>query len=351
MKKNKMMRLASVLLVLTLLSTSVISGTFAKYVTSDETSDSARVAKWGVVASVKGDMFGSTYAGKDAGNGIITYETHGGTVSDDLLPAEREFLVAPGTQNIKAMTISVSGTPEVATKVIIDAPETAAGANYANSDIYLAAGEYGIMVKIPVADIILTKENKVNYYTLDGTQFTLIAEDANISSYSEVYELHDEVSVSSQYNPLQWYVDGQPNDTNGDRYTIDTVQDAIKTKFTYDAEALQPNKALDKNITIGWEWAFGAEWEDEDGNNKEKTTDVDRQDTILGNMMALYDVVTPDFYVVKDLVAVTYDEVEADMDTVTDDCANKVTVAKVGDDIVACLTASYNVRVTVAQVD
>ena len=47
MKKNKMMRLASILLVLVLLTTSVISGTFAKYTTSDSSEDSARVAKWG----------------------------------------------------------------------------------------------------------------------------------------------------------------------------------------------------------------------------------------------------------------------------------------------------------------
>ena len=47
MKKNKAMRLASALLVLTLLTTCVISSTFAKYVTSANSSDSARVAKWG----------------------------------------------------------------------------------------------------------------------------------------------------------------------------------------------------------------------------------------------------------------------------------------------------------------
>lgn len=48
MKKNKFMRIASVLLIVTLLSTSVISGTFAKYTTEAEGSDSATVAKWGV---------------------------------------------------------------------------------------------------------------------------------------------------------------------------------------------------------------------------------------------------------------------------------------------------------------
>lgn len=46
MKKNKMMRLASVLLILTLLTTCAISGTFAKYTASATGTDTARVAKW-----------------------------------------------------------------------------------------------------------------------------------------------------------------------------------------------------------------------------------------------------------------------------------------------------------------
>lgn len=50
MKKNRMMRLASVLLVCVLLTTSIISGTFAKYTTSTSASDSARIAKWGIGA-------------------------------------------------------------------------------------------------------------------------------------------------------------------------------------------------------------------------------------------------------------------------------------------------------------
>ena len=47
MKKNRMMRLASILLVCVLLTTSVISGTFAKYTTSVTANDTARVAYWG----------------------------------------------------------------------------------------------------------------------------------------------------------------------------------------------------------------------------------------------------------------------------------------------------------------
>ena len=47
MKKNTMMRVASALLVAVLLTTCAISGTFAKYVTTATSNDSARVANWG----------------------------------------------------------------------------------------------------------------------------------------------------------------------------------------------------------------------------------------------------------------------------------------------------------------
>ncbi len=46
MKKNTMMRIASVLLVAVVLTTCAISGTFAKYTSEKEVSDSATVAKW-----------------------------------------------------------------------------------------------------------------------------------------------------------------------------------------------------------------------------------------------------------------------------------------------------------------
>ena len=47
MKKNRMMRMAAVLLVCVLLTTSVISGTFAKYTSEATGTATARVAKWG----------------------------------------------------------------------------------------------------------------------------------------------------------------------------------------------------------------------------------------------------------------------------------------------------------------
>ena len=62
MKTNKIMRVASVLLVAVLLTTCAISGTFAKYVTTGNTGDGARVAKWGIVMDSTGTAtFKDTY--------------------------------------------------------------------------------------------------------------------------------------------------------------------------------------------------------------------------------------------------------------------------------------------------
>ena len=61
MKKNVMMRVASIMLVLVLMTSSVISGTFAKYVTDVTTDDSARVARWGVEFVTNSDLFATQY--------------------------------------------------------------------------------------------------------------------------------------------------------------------------------------------------------------------------------------------------------------------------------------------------
>lgn len=63
MKKNKLMRMASALLVATLLTTSMIAGTFAKYTTSTTGNDQARVAYWGFNqdANTTIDLFDATY--------------------------------------------------------------------------------------------------------------------------------------------------------------------------------------------------------------------------------------------------------------------------------------------------
>lgn len=117
MKKNKMMRIASVLLVAVILTTCAISGTFAKYVTSGGTDDSARVAKWGVTIGASGTLFSTTY--KDIPVDYQEGETVD-TITVQALTSAGYDVVAPGTRNDDGMTFTLTGTPEVDTAISIE---------------------------------------------------------------------------------------------------------------------------------------------------------------------------------------------------------------------------------------
>ena len=118
MKTNTMMRVASVLLVAVLLSTCVISGTFAKYTTSGTSNDEARVAKWGVEITANSDtMFKKSY---DVGDQAVTVKT-------DVTLGDKN-LVAPGTEGTLT-DVTLSGKPEVSVNVSYVATVTLTGWN------------------------------------------------------------------------------------------------------------------------------------------------------------------------------------------------------------------------------
>lgn len=115
MMKNKMMRIASVLLVAVLLSTCAISGTFAKYVTSKESTDTARVAKFGVDLAVTVDgAFATEYDADTTAN-----DEHGIAIAKTVVAAadDQDNLVAPGTKGDLMASATIDGTPEVAVNV------------------------------------------------------------------------------------------------------------------------------------------------------------------------------------------------------------------------------------------
>ncbi len=114
MKKNYMMRTASGLLIAVMLTSSIISGTLAKYTTSGSSTDSARVAHFGVTVSGSGDSAFATEYNTDNG----TPYSYTGTLSVKSSTADK--VIAPGTTGNLA-AISVSGTPEVAVAVTYSA--------------------------------------------------------------------------------------------------------------------------------------------------------------------------------------------------------------------------------------
>lgn len=141
MKKNKILRLASVMLMLCLITTCAISGTFAKYTTDGTAEDTARVAKWGVTVNVTGaDLF--------------TDEYNGGKVSADA------DVVAPGTAGTLA-GITISGSPEVAVNVKFAATlELGDKWTTTGTDVYC-----------PIVFTVGTTE-----YKIDGTTIKTVAE-------------------------------------------------------------------------------------------------------------------------------------------------------------------------------
>lgn len=120
MKKNTMMRIASVLLVVVLLTTSVISGTFAKYVTSGTGSDTARVAKFGVTVNNAGTLFLKEYKKTDA-----TY-----TLGDNTVESLDSWkVIAPGTSSSNTDVV-LTGQPEVAVKVTYEITDLTVSGNW-----------------------------------------------------------------------------------------------------------------------------------------------------------------------------------------------------------------------------
>ena len=191
MKKNKMMRIASVLLVAVLMSTCAISGTFAKYVTSANSSDSARVAKFGVEITANGNIFAANY------DNTVTAE--GGTPD----------LVAPGTSgNLASMTLT--GKPEVSVKVTYTGTVELSG--WTNS-----GGKFYCPVKVNVAG---TKLCGLDYASSDA--FITAIQD-NIASYSKTYGPNTDLSTVGESLAISWewayedattYLNGTQNDTD-----------------------------------------------------------------------------------------------------------------------------------------
>lgn len=308
MKKNRMMRLASILLVCVLLTTSVISGTFAKYTTQDSASDMARVAKWGVELQVVGNLYGETYADKDNGN--VIYADNASEKFSVQSKAATDDVVAPGTKNEDGFTFSLQGTPEVAGEVT---------ATLVHENVYLNAGKYGIMVQVP-ADVI-DAENYNEFYVAGSNELwtgtkggTYTLAGATFDSSATYFTLEDYVDLTANYYPVEYAMIGTGstvtsyNTGYNEDLTVNTLANISeiigsffgttitneslvdgRTSKTYSGTTFLPNADLQTVVQLGnqeinWKWDFCQETtECGDGN---AACNACKADTILGNLMA-----------------------------------------------------------------
>ena len=177
MKKNRMMRLASGLLVAVLVTTSMISGTFAKYTTSATGSDTARVAKFGVVINANGETFEKSY------NGVEANWTSSATVAN-----ASAKLVAPGTSGEMAK-MTLTGTPEVAVRVAYEVT------TFELSDwtLYNGTTEY-----CPLVFNVNSTEYKINGTTIKTVDELERAVKTAVAGYTKEYAPGTDLSADGQ---------------------------------------------------------------------------------------------------------------------------------------------------------
>ena len=243
MKKNLTKRTGVLLLVLVMLTSCFVGGTFAKYVTSqnlggNSTYDgtngdgsAARVAKWGVTIGSEVDTDGNV-----SGSALKLFEKQYATddkttYSGDYSVVASDYVVAPGTGNVTtddegnvtngALKIKLGGTPEVASKIEVKAQVTLSGNWNVGAD-----GKF-------YCPLIFYVGNK----TVDGKTATSV-EDLNTKLTAAAWS-----TVCAPGADLAKLTDGTSGEGN----------DEI-------------------NLIIGWEWPF-------DSNN-------DALDTALGNAAA-----------------------------------------------------------------
>ena len=268
MKKNKLMRAASALLVLVLLTTCVISGTFAKYVTTDTADDTARVAMFGVKIETSGSLFSENYLTTE--NTPATSSASASVSSKGALAAGGSStngisnLVAPGTKNSDGMIFSVTGTPEVSVNVEIKIDDDSA------SDVWLGQGlNYPNMTTGEVYD-----KSTEGW----GTRESVVTYTNNNNYYPIKYTLqHSTTSATDGYSPVQG-CEGVP------------LSDIVSYLDTLSAGASTTYPAgTDLSTQFGWykltwEWAFDG---DQTLNKQSFTKDiVDKNDTLLGDLAA-----------------------------------------------------------------
>ena len=191
-------------MVLALGTTCFMSGTLAKYVTSGQGSDSARVAKFGVAVTANGETFAETYKTDDGAFAEVNSVISAG--KDETTGIAN--VVAPGTAG-NMSSITITGQPEVAVEVkyVVDTFEL--GDNWADKN-----GNYYCPLQITIGT-----------ETLDGATYTSADEfetavKAKIQGFTAQYEANTDLSGADVAVPsVSW---AWPFSTSDDNDIKDT---------------------------------------------------------------------------------------------------------------------------------
>lgn len=238
MMKNKAMRIAAGAGVTTLLTMSVISGSFAKYITSGTGTDSARAAKFGVTVTANGTMFASEYA-KDDENVV-------GAIAKSVVSSggEDDHVVAPGTKG-ELLNATITGKPEVAVKVSYEPTLTLNGWEYTDESSNLSTEYFPIIFKVGDKKYGITgmKDSAGTMVTNGSASVSDLKKNVEnaIKAYSKNYAANTDLSlINSDYVNVSWEWAYNGNSDEKDTYLgnqaaankASTVELSMKTTVT-----------------------------------------------------------------------------------------------------------------------
>lgn len=260
MKKNRMMRVASVLLVAVLLTTSAISGTFAKYVTKTSANDTARVAKWGVTLATGGTLFGTTYQKHDTTDSAIPNTITNTVVVD----SSGNIIVAPGTSSndlndgtatYKGLNFSVTGTPEVAVKVSFSVADgwkdivLPAAEGYTDYTTYPTTGTFNVAADYHPLKFTLCDKNNTPITGCSNVPLETIVNYLNGTSSDLYFPANTDLATALGTYTLYWKWDFSVDDTT-DKYDTFLGQRAALGTSVSLPEAATSTFSNEVNIAI-----------------------------------------------------------------------------------------------------
>ena len=213
----------SILLCSILITSTAISGTFAKFTVNDYSDDSARVSKWGIEVSA-GTGLKETY-----NNGDVIYVTSEGTIGGEI--------IAPGTKGVLA-EVTVSGKPEVAYRINVDGTFLTGDAYHTQPHAGATEEELEKCPNVCPGLLRMPDGTKLGYLpmifklykTVDGTK-TLVS----------IYRVGNTSSGDKDY-------------VNGSGVVMaKQISSDISSKFD---ETKNPNFDVNITYTLEWEWLY-----------------------------------------------------------------------------------------------
>ena len=345
-RKLTFRRFTYYLLIATIVISCITNGIFAKFTTEDDGGDEARVADFGVVVSISGDLFSTAYSvntatdikdgdtvllSPEGSNNPTIYTAKDNTVSvkassDKTDDGKLNNIVAPGTKNDVGISVSVTGKPETDCQL-----------NYALAGfetIFLSGGDsekgtsYGLMV--PFEKGIVNKSNfnelvEAGIYTSKNVtengktyqKYTLVGGSEVFNETAEYFKLKDEVTVpiDNSYMPIKYYVNTK---TETETETIISKNllnpsykgsaELIKNEFLpnfatntfpstfadgmsyfgdlFGSKQYNTNAEVNENFNITWEWPYHQIENPTTDEEKKEFAWCNACDTILGYIAA-----------------------------------------------------------------